>query len=387
MRGKLVCKRKRDDLDQIICYKVRYVTKGYAQIFGIDYDKTTAFTISLESFWCVLQIEATLDWELHQYDIKMAFLHSVLPPKEMAYMEQPPSFEEPRKEDWVMQLSKSIYGMKQASRIWNQTFHRTVKRWGFSCMANEWCVYRCVSTTGTTIFAVHVDDILCTSSSSEENTHFKAELLSQWKISDLSLAKFALGIVISRDRAIKTVSISQSVFIDRMLERFHLSNAHPCDTPMVPGVQLLRPDKLASVDPHVLNWMKHTPYHELVGSLNYLAVATHLNISYAIDCLASFLDCYREEHWSAALRVLHYVKGTCSLCLVLEGSSPLSISGYADSDFANCRDTSRSISRYCYSLGTGVISCRSKKQKHVTDSSCYAEYVALHHAGKECIFL
>ena len=95
MRGKLVCKRKRDDAGQIIRYKVQYVAKGYAQIFGIDYDKTTAPTVSLESFRCVLQIAATLDWELHQYDIKTAPLHGVLPPEETAYMEQPPGFEEP----------------------------------------------------------------------------------------------------------------------------------------------------------------------------------------------------------------------------------------------------------------------------------------------------
>jgi hypothetical protein len=44
----------------------------------------------------------------------------------MAYMEQPPGFEEPGKEDYVWQLNKSIYGMKQASRIWNKTFHNTV---------------------------------------------------------------------------------------------------------------------------------------------------------------------------------------------------------------------------------------------------------------------
>jgi hypothetical protein len=58
-----------------------------------------------------------------------------------------------------------------------------------------------------------------------------------------------------------------------------------------------------------------------------------------------------------------------------------------DSDYANCHDTSCSISGYCFSLGNGVISWSSKKQKHAADSSCYAEYIALHHAGKELIFL
>jgi hypothetical protein len=61
MRGKLVCKWKRDDLGAITRYKVRYVAKGYAQEFGVDYNKTTAPTAHLESFRLVLHIAALLD--------------------------------------------------------------------------------------------------------------------------------------------------------------------------------------------------------------------------------------------------------------------------------------------------------------------------------------
>src|SRR5882762_10630118 len=50
-------------------------------------------------------------------------------------------------------------------------------------------------------------------------------------------------------------------------------------------------------------------------------------------------------------------------------------------------ETSRSTSGYCDSLGSGMISWSSQKQRHATDSTCYAEYVALHHAGKEVVFL
>jgi transposase InsO family protein len=385
MRGKLVCKRKRDDSGTIKRYKVRYVAKGYAQQYGVDYDKTTAPTARLESFRVVLHIAASLDWDLQQFDIKTAFLHGVLPPDETAYMEQPPGFEEPGKEDHVMQLQRSIYGMKQASRIWNKTFHETVTGWGFKRMKNEWCVYRRDSDTGTTIFALHVDDIIAASSSVAETHRFKSDLTSRWEISDLGPAKFALGIAITRDRASRTISISQSAFIDRILEKFGQSDSHPCDIPTITGLKLTRPSDEQPVPPHITAWMARTPYRELIGSLNYLAVASRPDISYAVGRLASFLNCYRESHWSAAIRVLKYVKGTRSLCMTLGGD--LSLAGYADSDFANCPETSRSISGYCFSLGQGMVSWSSKKQKHATDSTCYAEYIALHHAGKELVFL
>jgi hypothetical protein len=74
--------------------------------------------------------------------------------------------------------------------------------------------------TGTTIFMVHVDDIIAISSSPDENTWFKAELHQHWEISDLGAIKFALGIGIARDRQNRTISLSQTALIDHIIEEF-----------------------------------------------------------------------------------------------------------------------------------------------------------------------
>jgi hypothetical protein len=303
------------------------------------------------------------------------------------YMEQPPGFAEPGKEDWVMKLLKSIYGMKQASRIWNKTFHDAVQSWNFVRLSCEWCVYIRRSDTGTIIFAVHVDDIVSAASSPEETLRFKQELSSKWEISDLGSAKFALGIAISRNLEQHTVSISQTALIDRVVQQFGQRDAHPVDTPMVAGLQLRRPDKSEPMTPELSDWVDRTPYRSLVGSLMYVAIGTRPDIAYAVGKLASFLDCYRPQHWDAAIRVLRYLKGSRLLSLVLGGTNPLRLLGYSDSDYANCADTSRSIGGYCYTLGSGMVSWSSRKQRTVADSSCYAEYIALHEASHEAIFL
>ena len=387
LRGKLVCKRKRDDSGRIVRYKVRYVAKGFAQRYGIDYDKTTAPTVRLESFRAILHLAASLNWDLRQFDIKTAFLHGVLPENETMYMEQPRGFEEPGKEEWVMRLMKSIYGMKQASRIWNQTFHNAVTEWGFKRLECDWCVYRRDTPTGTVIFAVHVDDIISTASTPEENDRFRDQLKSKWEITQLGEPKFALGIAISRDRNDRTITLSQSAKIDALVEEYGQSDARPVDTPMVAGLQLRRPDKAAPPSSDIVEWADRTPYRSLVGSLMYLSVATRPDISYAVGRLSSFLDCYRLEHWEAAVRVLRYLKGTRSFVLTLGGKNSLTLSGYSDSDYANCVDTSRSIGGYCFTLGSGMISWSSRKQATVADSSCYAEYIALHSAAHETVFL
>jgi hypothetical protein len=301
-------------------------------------------------------------------------------------MEQPPGFECPGKEDWVWRLLKSIYGMKQASRVWNKTLHAAMLEWGFQRLECEWCVYMRRSPTGTIIFSVYVDNIFSAASSPEENDRFGDLLKSRWEISELGPAKFALGIAISRDRPSRTISLCQAAFINRLVDRFGQSHAYPCDTPMVAGLQFRRPDQTTPPPREILDWMDRTPYRALVGGLNYVAVATRPDTAFAVGRLASFLDCYRPEHWSAAIRVLRYLKGSRSLSFTLGGANATRLAGYSDSDYANCPDTSRSIGGYCFSLGSGVISWSSRKRV-VADSSCYAEYIALHEASHEAVFL
>lgn len=72
----------------------------------------------------------------------------------------------------------------------------------------------------------------------------------------------------------------------------------------------------------------------------YLAVATWPDIAFVVGHLSSFLDCYTLDHWSAAVHVLHYLKGTCSLSLILGYDHSPSLLGYSDLDYANCLDTS-----------------------------------------------
>jgi hypothetical protein len=66
--------------------------------------------------------------------------------------------------------------MKQASHIWNITFHKTMEELGFKHLANEWCIYHCCTPTSTMIFTMHIDNIITISSLPDKNNTFKAEL-------------------------------------------------------------------------------------------------------------------------------------------------------------------------------------------------------------------
>jgi hypothetical protein len=243
------------------------------------------------------------------------------------------------------------------------------------------------SPTGTIIFSLHINDIFSATSSPKETATFKAFLESQWEVADLGPAKFALGIAMSRNHASRTIALLQTAYIERLLEHFNLQDAHPTDTPMVAGLQLHCPNKNSPTLPEISEWCLKTPYCELVGSLNYAAVVTRPDIAFAVSRLSSFHNCYMPNHWAATVHVLQYLKGMKDLVLVLGNDRTPSLLGFSDSDYANCIDTSRSISGYCYSLGSGIILWCSRKQKTVADSSCYTEYIALHDASHEASFL
>src|SRR6266851_2078098 len=115
-------------------------------------------------------------------------------------MEQPHGFKVPGKEDWVYHLMKSIYRMKQASRVWNITFNGAIVLWKFIRLSCKWCIYFWSSPSSTVIFSIHMDDIFATASSHEEMEAFKALLQTKWEISDLGPTKFTLGIAVTHDR-------------------------------------------------------------------------------------------------------------------------------------------------------------------------------------------
>lgn len=65
--------------------------------------------------------------------------------------------------------------------------------------------------------------------------------------------------------------------------------------PMDPSIQLVQEGEKAEV-----------PHEQLIGSLMYLAVNSRPDIAFAASFLSQFNNCYTNEHWRAAKRVLRY---------------------------------------------------------------------------------
>ena len=125
--SKWVFKVKRQSDGSIERYKARLVARGFSQQPGIDYNETFAPVAKFQSIRLILALASMHDLELHQMDVKTAFLYGLL--HEQVFMEQPEGFEQGKNMVW--KLDKSLYGLKQAPRAWYRELDTSLKSLGF----------------------------------------------------------------------------------------------------------------------------------------------------------------------------------------------------------------------------------------------------------------
>ncbi|CAI7916313.1 unnamed protein product [Closterium sp. NIES-54] len=128
-----------------------------------------------------------------------------------------------------------------------------------------------------------------------------------------------LGLQITRDRAQRTITLTQSQMVQQVLQRFGFLYSSPQSTPLPTGHSLSAPPLDESVEPSGL-------YPELVGYLMYLMTCTRPSLAYPLSILARYVapGRHRPEHWAAAKRVLRYLWSTSGIGLVLGGRGRVS---------------------------------------------------------------
>lgn len=373
---KWVFKTKLDPKGNVERYKARLVAKGYAQKEGIDYQETFSPVSRKDSLRTVMALVAHFDLELHQMDVKTAFLNGDL--YEEVFMTQPDGFKPEGQEHLVCKLKKSIYGLKQASRQWYLKFDEVMKKQGYIKNQVDQCTFLKMSGSKFTILVLYVDDILLASNSLDMLHESKRLLSLNFDMKDLGEASYVIGIEIHRDRANGILGLSQKAYIERVLTRYNMHLSTPSKAPVVKG------DVFGSFQcPKTeveKEQMRMIPYASVVGSLMYAQVCTRPDIAYIAGMLGRYQTNPGQDHWTAAKKVLRYLNGTKDYKLTYRRSDNLELIGYSDSDFAKCKDDKKSTSGYIFMLAGGPISWKSHKQQLTTTSTMMAEYIAVYNA-------
>src|SRR4051795_152072 len=246
VENKWIFKKKTDADGNVIVYKARLVAKGFRQIQGVDYDETFSPVAKLKSVRIMLAIVAYYDYEIWQMDVKTAFLNGDI--DEELYMMQPKGFVDPIDANKVCKLQRSIYGLKQASRSWNQHFDRVIKSFGFIQTYGEACIYKKVSGSSVAFLILYVDDILLIGNDVDLLNSVKEYLNNSFSMKDLGEAAYILGIKIYRDRSKRLISLSQSTYLDKVLKRFGMEDSKKGFLPMLPNMTLSKTQSPATAE-------------------------------------------------------------------------------------------------------------------------------------------
>jgi hypothetical protein len=256
-------------------YKARLVARGFQQTQGLDYDETFAPVAHMTTVRSLIAFAASSSWTISQMDVKNDFLNGDL--HEEVYMHPPPGVNTPARH--VCRLRRALYGLKQAPRAWFQRFISVITAAGFSSSENDPALFVHVSSKGRTLLLLYVDDMLITGDNSDHISHVKKHLSKEFQMSDLGPLSYFLGIEVQQTP--KGFYLSQSKYIQDLLDRSGLTDTHTIATPMDIDLQLRPKDGTPLADP--------TRYRHIVGSLAYLTI-TRPNIAHTVHILSQFVS-------------------------------------------------------------------------------------------------
>ena len=267
-------------------YKARLVAQGYSQRQGIDYEDTFSPEVRFESVRAVLALAAQRKMMVHQMVVCTAFLNGDL--TEDVYMKQPEGFVVAGKEDHVCKLKRSICGLKQSPRCWNYTLHSHLTGMGFEQSNSDPCIY--MSSEGEPfIIAVYVDDILLTGSTDEHISRVKRSLSSRFKVKDMGMARYFLGVKIEQNTERGEIWIGQPQYTKNVLQQFKMTEAKSVRTPLNSTLKLVKATSSSErADQEV--------YQSAVGKLLYLSTRTRPDISHAVAIVARYTADPTIEH-------------------------------------------------------------------------------------------
>ncbi|CAI7857167.1 unnamed protein product [Closterium sp. NIES-53] len=272
----------------------------------------------------LLHVAAQRDYELHSPDFSTAFLQGSL--HEEIWLCRPPGFTGSFLAGTQYSLRRPVYSLRQAPHEWHDTLRTTLAALGFTPSTADPSLFLHTDTSLPPFYVlVHVDNLVFATADTEALTLVKSDLQKRHICTDLGELHSYLGLLITRDRARRTITLTQLHMVHQVLQHFGFHFSSPQPTPLSTGHSLSTPPSDESVEPS-------GPYPELVG------------------CLI-----------------------TSGMGLVLGGRGPVVLTGHADASWVDDSATQRSSQGYTFSLDSSSVSWRSTRSSSVLNSSSEAE--------------
>jgi Reverse transcriptase (RNA-dependent DNA polymerase) len=256
--------------------KARLVAQGFSQVEGIDFNELFSPIVHFESVQLILALSALEDYYYAGVDVRNAYLYGKL--DEEIYMRQPEGFKVRGQENKVIRLQHALYGLKQAGLAWWKELNSSMNELGFKCLMSDAGLFVCKDFKEIIIAIVYVDNAMF--GKNKAQVDFKKKLfMDKWECCDLGEVKEFLRMRITQKR--KDIHLDQHDYLDKVLERFSMTNAKSAPTPL-PSNWVPQLNK-GKASPELLR-----QYQSIIGLLLYLMIGTRPDIAFAVTKLAQF---------------------------------------------------------------------------------------------------
>ncbi|KAI7965543.1 hypothetical protein MJO29_001291 [Puccinia striiformis f. sp. tritici] len=371
-----VFKRKFDADGDLLKYKARLCVRGFRQIEGTDYGATFAPTGRPTTLRLIMGLGAINDFEIHQMDVKCAFLNGV--PDEDLFIKVPAGVGIELPPGHGLKLQKSLYGLKQSPRCWYKALKDFFTSINFAPATVDPCLFIHQDPSKFCCVFIHVDDLIIIGPDVE---FFKKQIKARFEMEDLGECNWVLGMRVTRDRPNRTLTLSQDRYIREILEEFEMSDCRPIAAPL-PNNATTCPIDPSPPTPHF-------NYRRGVGLLSYLVQCTRPDLAFACSYFSQFLNKPSKTHQNHLLHSLRYLQHTKHLGLTLGSvGGPLStLVAYSDASHGNATQA------YSFAgsaiLHNGLIGWRCAKMDNNAPSisTTESEYRACSETGQDIIWV
>ncbi|CAI7897975.1 unnamed protein product, partial [Closterium sp. NIES-54] len=195
-------------------FKARYVARGFSQRQGVDYFQTFSPTPKMTTLRVLLHVAAHRDYELHSLDFSTAFLQGSL--HEEIWLRRPLGFTGTFPPGTQWSLRRPVYGLRQAPRELHDTLRTTLAALGFAPSTADPSLFLRTDTSLPPFYIlVYVDDLVFATDDTAGLAYVKSELQKRHTCTDLGELRSYLGLQITRDRARRTITLTQSHMVQQ----------------------------------------------------------------------------------------------------------------------------------------------------------------------------
>jgi hypothetical protein len=272
---KCVFKDKQGEDGEVVRNKARLVSQGYSQVEGLDFGETFAPVARLEAIRILLTFVASKRFKLYQMDVKSAFLNGVI--HEEVYVRQPTGFKSLKYPDRVYKLSKTLYGLKQATRAWYARLKTFLLEHGYVMGSVDETLFTLNHDTDFLLVHNYVDNIIFGDSSHTLISRFQEMMESEFQMFMMGELTFFLGIQVKQMN--QDAFVHQVKYTNDLMNKFNIAELKPVSTLMSSAASLGPDEDGEAVD--------QREYRSMIGSLLYLTV-TRSNIQFIVGLYACF---------------------------------------------------------------------------------------------------